>query len=65
MVLQLSRLEPPGGGAVTVYDREVLVQVITYHRNVTIEGCMCGWADLGKDHSKHVADVYEQSVAAR
>lgn len=44
------------------YDREALVLVITYHRKVDIKGCMCGWAELGKDHSKHVANVYEQTV---
>lgn len=47
------------------YDRDALVQVITYHRKIDIKGCMCGWAELGKDHSQHVADVYEESVRER
>jgi hypothetical protein len=47
------------------YDRDVLVNVIIYHGRTSIKGCHCGWAELGRSHAEHVADVYEQSVQAR
>lgn len=46
------------------YDREVLVTVLVYHQHTNTSGCICGWAVLGASHPEHVADVYEQSVAA-
>lgn len=45
------------------YDRAVLVNVLVYHWRTKNSGC--GWAELGKSHPEHVADVYEQSVRAR
>lgn len=48
----------------TRYDRDVLVQVLVYHWRTNTSGCGCGWAELGHSHAEHVADVYEQSVAA-
>lgn len=39
--------------------RDALVEVITHHHRSRIEGCGCGWSDLGRSHSEHVADVYE------
>lgn len=50
------------------YDREVLTTVLVYHQRKTIDsvyGCACGWADLGKSHAEHIADVYEQSMAVQ
>lgn len=47
------------------YDRDTLVNVIIYHGRTSIKGCHCGWAELGKSHAEHVADVYEASVTAR
>lgn len=46
------------------YDRAVLVQVLVYHQRKNIEGCWCGWSELGRSHAEHVADVYEASVRA-
>jgi hypothetical protein len=50
---------------VTVYDRAVLVDVILNHGRTRIQDCHCGWAVIGSSHADHVADVYEQEVAAR
>jgi hypothetical protein len=47
------------------YNREVLVEVLVYHAHTNSSGCFCGWAELGKSHPEHVADVYEQSMLAR
>lgn len=47
------------------FDRDVLVDVLVYHYRKDISGCGCGWAELGRMHPKHVADVYEASMAAR
>jgi hypothetical protein len=47
------------------YDRTVLVNVLVYHYRASIKGCGCGWAELGRSWAEHVAEVYEQSVAAR
>lgn len=47
------------------YDREVLVTVLIYHYRKNISECGCGWSELGASHPEHVADVYEESVAAR
>lgn len=44
------------------YDREVLAHVVIYHHKVSIEGCLCGWSELGRSIGEHVADVYEDSV---
>jgi hypothetical protein len=46
------------------YDRERLVEVVIYHGRDRIEGCHCGWRELGKSHADHVADAYEARVAA-
>lgn len=47
------------------YDRAVLVDILVYHYRRDIQGCGCGWAELGRSHPEHVADVYEQSMVAR
>lgn len=46
----------------TVYSRGVLVGVLIYHQRKDITSCQCGWAELGKSHAGHVADVYEQCI---
>lgn len=53
---------PPS--AEVVYDRAVLVEVLTYHTRDDIKGCRCGWAELGRSWPEHVATVYEQAVEA-
>ena len=45
------------------YDRNVRVEVLVYHYRRDMKGCGCGWAELGRSHPEHVADVYEQSVS--
>ena len=47
------------------YDRDVLVDVFVYHFRRDSASCGCGWAELGRSHAAHVADVYELSVRAR
>jgi hypothetical protein len=44
------------------YNRKILVSTLTYHGRDEIEGCQCGWAELGKSHPEHVANVYEMRV---
>lgn len=51
--------------AVIEYDREALVEVLVYHYRKDINSCGCGWAELGRSHPEHVAEVYEESVRAR
>jgi hypothetical protein len=46
------------------YDRAVLVGVLVYHWPTKTSGCHCGWGELGRSHPEHVANVYEQSMAA-
>lgn len=57
----------------SVYDREVLIDVITHHQTVPgpapyAFSCLCGWGTrpehLGQRHAAHVADVYEDAVNA-
>jgi hypothetical protein len=50
---------------VTGYDRGLLVETVILHHKDRIEGCRCGWAELGRCHGQHVADVYERAVALR
>lgn len=45
-----------------VYDRDILVDVLTNHYPVKMGGCGCGWREFGKSHSEHVANVYEEFV---
>jgi hypothetical protein len=58
----------------TVYDRDVLVEVLVYHRDR--EGpspyafsCACGWGTrpehLALSFAAHIADIYEESMLAR
>jgi hypothetical protein len=54
----------PDHRGMTDYDRDALVQTIIYHGRTSIKGCHCGWAELGKRHAEHVADVYEASMTA-
>lgn len=44
------------------YDREVLIEILVYHYRKDDASCGCGWAELGRSHAAHVADVYELSV---
>jgi len=46
------------------YVRKLLVEILIYHWRTTSSGCGCGWAELGKSHPEHIADVYEQSILA-
>lgn len=47
------------------YRRTVLVEILVYHYRADNASCGCGWAELGRSHPEHVADVYEQSVTAQ
>jgi len=47
------------------YDRQILINILVYHYRKNASDCGCGWAELGKLHSEHVADVYEDSVRLR
>lgn len=47
------------------YVRSVLVEVLVYHYRTDTSGCGCGWAELGRSHPEHVADVYEMAVGLR
>lgn len=51
--------------AQVLYNREILVEVLIYHWPTNMNGCHCGWSELGKSFTAHVADVYEGSVTAR
>jgi hypothetical protein len=42
------------------YNRDKLIQVLIYHYRANIGSCGCGWAELGKSHPEHVANVYEE-----
>lgn len=55
---------PEDGGQVRAiqYTRAALVHTVTYHGRKGIEGCFCGWAELGKSHPEHVADMYELTM---
>jgi hypothetical protein len=53
------------GGALVIYDHEVLVDVLVHHQRTSSRGCHCGWDVLGASHPEHVADAYEQAVAGR
>lgn len=46
-----------------VYDREVLLGVLTGHQQRTSTGiCACGWNSHGKSHSEHVVNIYEVAL---
>lgn len=47
------------------YNRELLVEILVYHYRTNSAGCGCGWAELGKSHPEHIANVYEDSIAMR
>jgi hypothetical protein len=44
------------------YDREVLVSTLVRHWPTKTSGCGCGWAELGRSHPEHVADMYEAAM---
>jgi hypothetical protein len=48
-----------------LYNRKILVEVLTYHWATNASGCGCGWHDLGKSHAEHVATIYEDSILIR
>lgn len=33
--------------------------ILKAHRKTRIEGCDCGWEDLGRDHLDHVAEMVD------
>ena len=45
--------------------RRCLVEVLVYHWATSTSGCGCGWAILGASWPEHVADVFQESWAAR
>lgn len=47
---------PPVEGVEDVVLDQVASVLIEHHRS-SIEGCRCGWADLGRSHAAHVAAV--------
>ncbi len=47
------------------YDRDVPSEVLVYHYRKDSATCGCGWGVLGASHAEHVADVVEESLAAR
>jgi hypothetical protein len=48
--------------AEATYRRDVLVSTLIYHYRKDSASCGCGWAELGRLHPEHVADVYEMAV---
>lgn len=44
------------------YNRMVLVEILVYHYRKDISGCGCGWAELGRSHPEHVANIYEDCI---
>lgn len=38
---------------------DVINATIKAHRKRTIQGCACGWGQLGKDHADHLALAVE------
>lgn len=42
-------------------DRKVLVDVLANHWATRTSGCGCGWAELGRSHPEHVADIYNRA----
>lgn len=34
------------------------------HQRMDIKGCLCGWTELGKSHSRHVVDALADHLAA-
>lgn len=44
------------------YDHALLVEVLVAHQRRDIEGCRCGWSELGHSHPEHIATEYEGAV---
>lgn len=42
----------------------VSAMVLITHSRTSIEGCHCGWADLGHSHAQHVADMLADHLVA-
>lgn len=49
----------------TLYDRELLVEILVYHFRKDIQRCGCGWQELGKSHPEHVMAVYEACIRVK
>lgn len=56
---------PDQRGAGLTHDREVLIDVLTYHQRASSSHCACGWSKLGHSFADHIADVYEDSLRVR
>lgn len=44
------------------YSRALLVEALVFHQRMDIGSCRCGWADLGKSHAEHIANIYEERL---
>ncbi len=44
-------------------ERQILIEVLTYHYRKDSQYCGCGWGKLGHSHPEHVVEVFEESVA--
>lgn len=45
--------------------RRLAAAVLTAHQRYTSDGCLCGWAELGRSHADHVAEVLDAAGALR
>jgi hypothetical protein len=45
-------------------DRPKLVDVLIAHQRRDSESCICGWAELGKSHSRHQEAMVRAAVGA-
>lgn len=43
-----------------LYDRDVLIRILTSHQRLDIDACYCGWYMPGSSHTQHIADKYEE-----
>lgn len=41
------------------FDRDLMIEILTYHYRKDISSCGCGWSELGKSHPEHVVNIYE------
>ena len=42
-------------------DVHSVAALLIEHSRRNIEGCRCGWSDLGKSHARHVAEVLDET----
>lgn len=43
---------------------EAVHLILVYHYRRSIEGCGCGWGELGKSHARHVQELIVAEVEA-